>query len=111
METKTTTGQAQNASQQKVIDLEQLKEEIAILECFGQSEGVTITNLLEMLDEQISIGIEKTEMLPEDRRQDDIMKTLFRMDTLLKIITDKVDGKLFWAIDNVVFELTKKDAK
>jgi len=35
---------------------------------------------------------------------------LFHMDTLIKIITTKIDSKLFWAIDNVVYEFKKEKA-
>lgn len=115
MKTNTPSGQDPAASQAKTIILEHLnqslKKEIEILQGYELSEGMKITNLFEMLDEQISIGIDKTEMLPEDKKKDDILKTLYHMDVLLRIITDKVDDKLFWAIDNVIFELTEKRAE
>jgi len=110
MNTNTTAAQDSATTQTKVINLRHsLKEEIDVLQGYDESEGVLIRNLLEILDDQLAIALEKVETLPEDKR-DDINKTLFHMDTLIKIITTKIDSKLFWAIDNVVYEFKKEKA-
>lgn len=92
----------------KHVAFNSVTEEISILENYTQTEGIFITNILEILEDQVSLGIEKAQMLP-DKERNDLLKTLFHMDTLLKIITTKVDDKLFWAIDNVLFEFNKED--
>jgi hypothetical protein len=110
MNTNTTAAQDSATTLTKVINLRHsLKEEIDVLQGYDESEGVLIRNLLEILDDQLAIALEKAETLPEDKR-DDINKTLFHMDTLIRIITTKIDSKLFWAIDNVVYEFKKEEA-
>jgi len=40
-----------------------------------------------------------------------MLKNFYIMDTILRQIRSKVDTKLFWAIDNVVFEAHKEKSK
>ncbi len=111
LETNNTPGQHPAATQTKVINLEHfnqsLKEEIAILQSCTQNVGTDISNLFEMMDQQLFIAVERSEELPEAEKMD-ILKSLWFMETILRQIRTKVNNQLFWAIDNVVYELRYK---
>jgi len=97
-------------SNMKQIDFNELTEEITILKSCTQTHGTDILNFFEIMDQQLALAIEIAEELPENNKSA-MLKNFYIMDTILRQIRSKVDTKLFWAIDNVVFEAHKEKSK
>ena len=111
MNTNTTAAQDSAATQTNVIRLtclnQSLKKEIEILQECTQTQGTDISNIFEMIDQQLYYAMEKAEELPETEKMD-MLKSFWFMDTLLRQVRDKVNGQLFWAINNILYEFKKE---
>lgn len=90
-------------------EINKLTEELAILTSCTQTGSTDISNLFEMLDQQLALAIEDADALPEDQKVI-ILKHIWFMDTMLRQIRTKVNDNFFWAVGNVVFELNKEIA-
>lgn len=90
-------------------EINKLTEELDILTSCTQTGSTDISNLFEMLDQQLALAIEDADALPEDQKVI-ILKHIWFMDTMLRQIRTKVNDNFFWAVGNVVFELNKEIA-
>ncbi len=82
---------------------------VSILRNYDQNHGTDISNMLEMVDNQLSALYEQAEKLLEPQKEA-FLKHLYFISTLQRQISAKITSELFLAIDNLLYEIEEQQA-